>query len=169
MTEDNEYLLKICIIGKKSEINSQFGRLIATGFFDVDYSPTLGVDIPTRRITVDGDQVKLIIVITAGEEFFGQLRPSYYRGASAAVILFDKGDRKSLMGIVDLLNEFKSYIVPPVPIALVGIKTEPERIPVVEGQKFAHDLGLYYFETYPVSKIRVLRIYKYLARKIIAK
>ncbi|MHA1944854.1 MAG: Rab family GTPase [Candidatus Hodarchaeales archaeon] len=167
MTKENEFLLKICILSRNSEISSQFGRLIATGFFDKDYSPTLGVDIPTRKIIVNGDTIKLIIVITRGEEFFGKLRPNYYRGASAAILLFDKGDRKSFEGISDLLNEFKQHIPHKVPITLVGVKTGSEKISKEEGQQLAQELELHYFESYPISKIRVLRIFKFLARKVI--
>ena len=167
MKSKSEYLIKICILGRNSEINIQFGRLIATGFFDKDYSPTLGVDIPTRKIIVNGDTIKLIIVVTAGQEFFDELRPNYYRGASAAILLFDKGDRKSFEGISDLFNEFKQHIPHKVPITLVGVKTESEKISKEEGQQLAQELGLHYFESYPISKIRALRIFKFLARKVI--
>ncbi|MHA2346328.1 MAG: hypothetical protein ACXACP_06385 [Candidatus Hodarchaeales archaeon] len=167
MRKNDEYLLKICIMGKNSAINSQFGRLIATRFHDVDYSPILGVDIPTTTIIVDGNPVKLIIVITAGQEFFGKLRPSYYRGASGGIILFDKGEKKALAGVGEILTEFKNHISAAVPISLVGIKKDKNLISKEEGKTIAQDLDLYYFETYPESKIRVYKIFKFMARKII--
>ncbi|MHA2096920.1 MAG: hypothetical protein ACW98F_20080, partial [Candidatus Hodarchaeales archaeon] len=66
MTTDNEYLLKICIIGANTTQNKKFGRLTADSVFDTDYLSTQGVDIPTKIITIGTLRVKLIITITAG-------------------------------------------------------------------------------------------------------
>ena len=47
---------------------------------------------------------------TAGQEFFGKTRPSYYRGASAAIITFDNGDRDSYKAVKKLYKEFRKHI-----------------------------------------------------------
>ena len=89
----NEYLLKICAIGSGSVGKTSLIRRFAEGKFTTNYLPTLGVDITTKKIEVDNNNVKLILVDTAGQEFFGKLRPSYYRGASACAIFFSLNDR----------------------------------------------------------------------------
>ena len=84
----DEYVLKICAIGSGNVGKTSLIRRFAEGKFTMNYLPTLGVDITTKHLTVDNNLVKLILVDTAGQEFFGKLRPSYYRGASACLIIF---------------------------------------------------------------------------------
>ncbi|MFW9780545.1 MAG: hypothetical protein ACFFE8_17015, partial [Candidatus Heimdallarchaeota archaeon] len=98
-----------------------------------------------------------------------KLRPSYYRGASAIIILFDKGDRSSFEAVSDWFDEIKQYLRHVIPTALVGIKSGVDTISTEEGERVAQELGFHYFESLPNSKIRVFRIFKFLVRKIIEK
>ncbi|MHA1978440.1 MAG: Rab family GTPase [Candidatus Hodarchaeales archaeon] len=121
---NNEYLLKICAIGSGNTGKTLFIRKFAETKFDSNYLPTLGVDITTKKICFNNTQIKLILVDTAGQEFFGKLRPSYYRGASAGLIFCNINDRKSIEAIPIWLKEFTKYLPPQteVPIGIVVIK-----------------------------------------------
>ncbi|MFW9906137.1 MAG: Rab family GTPase [Candidatus Thorarchaeota archaeon] len=122
-----EYLLKVCILGFPEELKTDWVRRYAEGKFTTDYLPILGVDITTKQIHVNCNNVKLILVDTASQEFFGKVRPSYYRGASAAIITFDKGDRDSFNAVKKYYNEFEKYIPHgSIPITLVGFITKSE-------------------------------------------
>ncbi len=119
---NNEYLLKICAVGSSHTGKTKIIRHFTENKFTINYLPTLGVDISTKTIQVDNKTVKLILVDTAGQEFFGKLRPSYYRGASACMIFFSLNDRLSFDSVPDWLKEFR-YHVPDasVPISLIAI------------------------------------------------
>jgi len=118
----NEYLLKICAIGPPDTAKTRVIRQFAEGKFIINYLPTLGVDITTKKIEVDNNKVKLILVDTAGQEFFGKLRPSHYRGASACTIFFSLNDRNTFDTIPNWLTEFRKHIPDlEVPISLVAI------------------------------------------------
>ena len=118
----NEYLLKICAIGPPDTAKTRVIRQFAEGKFTTNYLPTLGVDITTKKIEVDNNKVKLILVDTAGQEFFGKLRPSYYRGASACTIFFSLNDRKTFDTITNWLTEFRKHITNlKIPISLIAI------------------------------------------------
>ena len=121
----DEYLLKICIIGLPGELKTKMIPVFVERKFHIDYPSTLGVSIVTKEIKVDGTKVKLILVNTAGQEFFGKLRPSYYRGASAAIITFDKGDRDTFKAVKKWYKELWKH-TGSVPIALVGFITKSE-------------------------------------------
>lgn len=73
-------------------------------------SAALGVSVSTVKTMIDGKPMKFIIVVTAGKEFFGKLKPSIYRRTYATMILFDKGDSKSFERSGDLFNEIKQDI-----------------------------------------------------------
>jgi GTPase SAR1 family protein len=119
----DEYLLKICILGIPDKLKTKIIRGFAEGKFTTNYLPTLGVDITTKRIEVQENHVKLIIVDTASQEFFSNSRPSYYRGASACLIFCALDDQTSFEVVPDFLAEFSKHIPQStVPIALVGIR-----------------------------------------------
>ncbi len=124
LINNNEYLLKICAIGSGNTGKTLFIRKFAENKFDTNYLPTLGVDITTKKICFNNTQIKLILVDTAGQEFFGKLRPSYYRGASAGLIFCNFYDRNSIETIPNWLKEFKEYFPPQIeiPIGIVVIK-----------------------------------------------
>ncbi|MHA1979174.1 MAG: hypothetical protein ACW98F_13300 [Candidatus Hodarchaeales archaeon] len=170
-SSDMEYLLKICVIGSVNQLQAEFIHTFVGYKNPEEHLPTLGVDIRTGRIWIDEILVKLIIVDTAGQDFFGKLRPSYYRGASAVIILFDKCNRQSFAAIPNWLKEFQKYIQPEVPTALVGLITQceenSEEISSEEGHKLATQLNMQYFESQPTDRQQTSEIFTYLARQVI--
>ncbi|MHA2073692.1 MAG: Rab family GTPase [Candidatus Hodarchaeales archaeon] len=147
----NEYLLKICAIGSGSVGKTSLIRRFAEGKFTTNYLPTLGVDITTKKIQVDNSNVKLILVDTAGQEFFGKLRPSYYRGASACLIMFALNEKTSFDAIPDWLDEFRKHTPDPkIPIALAGNKKDLEdqrQVSSEEARTLAETKDMKYHET----------------------
>ena len=158
---ENELLLKVCMLGSPKEINTKLLRALAPGKFTTNYLPTLGVDITTLSIQVEGVPVKLFLVDTAGQEFFGKLRPSYYRGASIGLLTFDKSDRASFQATLDFFEDLKKYTdlrapIPcergkpsrsvDMPLALIGIITNGSEISFEEGRSLADQLGMSYYE-----------------------
>jgi len=128
MVNKSEYLLKICVIGSGNVQKTEIIRKYAEGKFDGNYLPTLGVDITTKKIRIKGIYLKLIIVDTAGQEFFGKLRPNYYRGASGALIFCNLNDRESIESIPAWLKEFKKHIPSPnIPISIVVVINQQEK------------------------------------------
>ncbi|MFX0052412.1 MAG: hypothetical protein ACFE8U_14095, partial [Candidatus Hermodarchaeota archaeon] len=116
---------------------------IAENRFDTNYLPTLGVDIATKRIRIDNNQIKLIIVDTAYQELFGDnLRKSYYEGASACIIFFEKHNDDSFATVPDFIEDIREVSMD-IPIVLVGIITEaPEKVPYAYARKYALYWGL---------------------------
>jgi Ras-related protein Rab-32/Rab family protein len=156
MESKDEYLLKICVIGSPGKLKTEFIRNFAEGKFPTDYFPTLGVDITTKIIQVDENAVKLILVDTASQEFFGKSRPSYYRNASACIICFEK-IKIGLKGVTDWYNEFRKHCLDPnTPITLLCFDTGAEEITTEEGQRIANELGANYYELSPRPKPRYL-------------
>jgi small GTP-binding protein len=120
-----EYLLKICAIGSGNVGKSEVLRRFSEGKFQKNFLPTLGVDVTTRSIQVDNALVKLILVVTTGRKFFGKLRPSYYRGASACIIFFTLNDRNSFNDVPNWLKEFRSKVSDEaIPIYLIAIRRD---------------------------------------------
>jgi len=172
LSNKSEYLLKICAIGSGNVGKTSLIRRYAEDKFDGNYLPTLGVDITTKKISVKDTHMKLILVDTAGQEFFGKLRPNYYRGASACLILFALNDRKTFEAVPGWLAEFQKHIPSPdIPIALAGNKKDLEKDRVVteiEAHKLAESLNLKYYETSALAGgSEIKEIFKDLALKVV--
>ncbi len=85
---------------------------------------TLGVDFHLKAVELDGELVKLQIWDFAGEERFRFLFPSYIRGASAAIFMYDITNYSSLAHVDDWLEIVEKEIDYNLPIVFVGGKTD---------------------------------------------
>jgi len=65
------------------------------GIFTKDYKKTIGVDFLERQIEIDGEDVRIMLWDTAGQEEFDCITKAYYRGAQASVLVFSTTDRAS--------------------------------------------------------------------------
>ena len=171
---NNEFLFKICAIGSGGVGKTSLIRRYAENKFTKNYLPTLGVDITTKKIEIDGNNVKLILVDTAGQEFFGKLRPSYYRGASACLIMFALDDRKSFDEVVPVwLTEFRKHIPSKeIPIALAGNKkdkVDDRKVTLEEAKNLAKSLDMSYYETSAkLGSPEISEIFQSLAKQFIS-
>ncbi|MFX1286603.1 MAG: GTP-binding protein [Promethearchaeota archaeon] len=164
----DEYFIKICIMGSARELKTKMVNTFVGGKFTTSHLPTLGVDITTKQIKVNDFNVHLVLVDTIGQEFFGKLRSSYFRGASAAIITFEKVNRNSFHNVKDWFNELKKHLPQATfPIALVGFISDSEEITSFEGQGLAEELNVPYYETTPTDKATIEGIFHNLARKVV--
>lgn len=79
MDDDVLTTLKILIIGESGVGKSSLLLRFTEDNFDPEQTLTIGVDFKTKKVSVDGNTVKLAIWDTAGQERFRTLTPSYYR------------------------------------------------------------------------------------------
>ena len=164
----DEELVKICVLGS-TEYKTSIIRRFAEAKFVPKYLPPLGIDITTKRIQIDNYNVMLILTTNTGQELDSRSKPVYYRGASALVIIFDKGDRDSFNAVNDWYEEFRKFIPPSkVPIALVGIITKSEDVSLDEGQNLADELNTLYYEI-PHTGKAIEQIFHDLTRKMLEK
>nr|CAI5854966.1 unnamed protein product [Callosobruchus analis] len=109
MEEDILTTLKILIIGESGVGKSSLLLRFVEDNFDPEQTLTIGVDFKTKRMTIDGNTVKLAIWDTAGQERFRTLTPSYYRDAQGAILVFDVSSYSSFSKLEVWLNELETY------------------------------------------------------------
>ena len=96
-------------------------RFVRNEYVD-DLDTTVGAAFLTKTVTLDGAPVKIEIWDTAGQERYRSLAPMYYRGAQAAVVVFDLTSRDSFEGAKTWVKELQKKADPQVVIALAGNK-----------------------------------------------
>jgi hypothetical protein len=122
----NWFMFKICCMGAKKK--TELIRKIVSGKFTTNYLPTLGVDITTKRINTRGIISNVIVVDTAGQEFFGKLRPSYYRGASVGIIFVEEEELLTIKQIVENYKvEFRKNTSDDIDLHVARIKLKNEK------------------------------------------
>eukprot|EP00045_Choanoeca_perplexa_P000057 m.12878 g.12878 ORF g.12878 m.12878 type:complete len:132 (+) comp10046_c0_seq1:27-422(+) len=87
---------KIVLLGSQSVGKTSLVLRYVEGTFQAVGSPTIGASFFTHKLTVDGTRVKLQLWDTAGQERFRSMAPMYYRGASAALLVYDVTSANSL-------------------------------------------------------------------------
>ncbi|MHA2327286.1 MAG: Rab family GTPase, partial [Candidatus Hodarchaeales archaeon] len=91
----DEWIMKICSIGSYQVGKTSLVRRYSENKFSSNYLPTLGVDVTVKRITLDNRKIRLVLMDTAGQEQFGNLRNVYFQGSSGCIAVYDITRRES--------------------------------------------------------------------------
>jgi len=93
-------------------------RFVRDEFFEFQ-EPTIGAAFLTQTVSLDDATVKFEIWDTAGQERYRSLAPMYYRGAAAAIVVYDITNKDSFNGAKSWVKELQRRGDPNVIIALV--------------------------------------------------
>ena len=115
------------------------------------YSPTVGYEILTFCLKINGKSIQLEIWDTCGQETYRSLIKSFYRKVSLAILVYSIDNENSFNNLETWLNEIKSQSNPEAKIFLIGNKADLEdrrNISFKTGQQFskAHSIN-YFIET----------------------
>ncbi len=122
------------------------------------------VFIPEKEITV-----RFEIWDTAGQERYRSLAPMYYRGATAAVVVYDITKKESFAGAKSWVKELKRRGEDNVVIALAGNKCDMEtkrKVETEDAVSFADQSGLIFMETSALNNTNIKELFLALARKL---
>ena len=111
---------------------------------------TIGCEFLAKNLLIKEHNIRIQLWDTAGEESFRSITRSYYKNSTCAFIVYDITSRKTFENIVIWLGECRDMCYKDVLIILVGNKCDLEgkrAVSVEEGQKFANDNQLLFFET----------------------
>ncbi|MHA2226996.1 MAG: Rab family GTPase [Candidatus Hodarchaeales archaeon] len=106
-------------VGKTSLINH-----FVTGMLAKEYKATIGVDIYTKTIPVNGQNVITQIWDIAGQTSFRKFRQKFFANAKGALLVYDVTAPKSLLNLhLSWINDILS-ITGNIPLVLVGNKID---------------------------------------------
>jgi small GTP-binding protein len=93
------------------------------GSFQKDYIKTLGAQFSKYDEEIEGDNCKLFFWDIAGQREFDFMRPTFYKGSKAAIIVFSHTDEESFSHISSWHEDIKKY-TGDLPIVLFGNKID---------------------------------------------
>ena len=114
-------------------------------------------------------KVKFEIWDTAGQERYHSLAPMYYRGAAAALVVYDITSEDSFDRAKMWVRELQRQASPTIVIALVGNKADLEAERTVEAEgavDYAAENGLLFVETSAKTAVGVEELFRDIARKL---
>ncbi|KAI6165002.1 P-loop containing nucleoside triphosphate hydrolase protein [Pisolithus thermaeus] len=111
---------KIVVMGNTAIIHSK-------QFDPRNMTSTTGAFFVTKKVYVGGLKVSLQLWDTAGQERFRSMAPMYYRGANAALLLYDITNAASFDDVRGWLEELKKNCSPDLIIYIVGSKADLHR------------------------------------------
>ncbi|KAM6332817.1 ras-related protein Rab-17 [Podargus strigoides] len=144
------YIYKVVLLGSTSVGKSSLAYQYVKNDFK-ESLPTVGCSFFTQVLSLESATVKFEIWDTAGQEKYHSVCHLYYRGAHAALLVYDIANKETLnrakLWLMDLEKEF---LPDEIVIALVGNKTDlaaEREVTTEEGEEFARTKGLLFMET----------------------
>jgi small GTP-binding protein len=116
---------KICMLGAFGVGKTSLVSRFVSSVFDDKYLTTVGVKVDKKVVTVDGDEVKLLLWDLYGQDEFQTVRTSYLRGASGYLLVAD-GTRMQTLAVARSLHQTATEVVGNVPFVLVLNKSDLE-------------------------------------------
>ena len=142
-------------------------RFVRDEFFEFQ-EPTIGAAFLAKNLDHQGKKLKLEIWDTAGQERYRSLAPMYYRGAKAAVVVYDITQKDTLNGAKSWIDELKKRQAGCV-IILVGNKidlNESRTIDAGDVKEYARDHDLIHIEASAKTGHNVENIFNKICQKM---
>lgn len=188
--------VKLVLLGEAAVGKSSLVLRFVNNDFQPNKEPTIGAAFLTQKCQLPSRTIKFEIWDTAGQERFASLAPMYYRNAQAALVVYDVTKQSSLLKAKHWVAELQRQASPGIVIALVGNKIDlceddaPEsvdqtaegngdategaddgtgtmrKVSTKEGQEFAEQEDLLFFETSAKSGHNVSEVFTAIANKI---
>ncbi|MEM2109299.1 MAG: Rab family GTPase [Candidatus Odinarchaeota archaeon] len=144
------YRFKILLLGDPAVGKTSLINKFVQERFEVDYKATIGVDIMSKTVYVDGFEIKLSLWDIAGQDKFRFFRNVFYRGASGAILVFDLTRLSTFTNLDNWVKELNEYIKGKIPLIIIGNKLDLTSMRVVktlDAKGFAEKLSSSYLET----------------------
>ncbi|KAL7496104.1 hypothetical protein ACHAWT_006535 [Skeletonema menzelii] len=155
-------------------------RFVRDEFFEFQ-EPTIGAAFLTQTVALDDSTVKFEIWDTAGQERYRSLAPMYYRGAAAAIVVYDITNPDSFAGAKSWVKELQRRGDQNVVIALVstdsvynfeekaGNKADLEgrrKVEFADANAYAEENGILHMETSAKNANNVKDLFVEIAKRL---
>uniref|UniRef100_A0ABI7YHM0 RAB5C, member RAS oncogene family n=1 Tax=Felis catus TaxID=9685 RepID=A0ABI7YHM0_FELCA len=115
---------KLVLLGESAVGKSSLVLRFVKGQFHEYQESTIGAAFLTQTVCLDDTTVKFEIWDTAGQERYHSLAPMYYRGAQAAIVVYDITNTDTFARAKNWVKELQRQASPNIVIALAGNKAD---------------------------------------------
>ena len=136
---------KVIFIGDANTGKTSIINRIIDNPFNETYEVSIGIDFMSKNIRFRGQNIKIQIWDSAGQEKYKGLIPSYVRNSSIVFVVYDVSNRSSFENIPNWISFVKN--IEKTIMILCANKIDLEReVETKDGEELAKNEGLIYFE-----------------------
>ena len=169
---------KITVMGESGVGKSSIIKRFVLDHFSQNQESTVGAAFFVKSVNIDGEEIKLEIWDTAGEERYHCLMPIYYRGAGIILLVCDLTDFKSYEKAKMWLTEIKKNYMSLGPenypiIYLVGNKLDlivdysySRKVSYDILHEYASENQLFLFEVSAQSGHNIIELFHHIGHEI---
>jgi len=143
--------VKLVLLGDQGVGKSSLALRFVRGEFQENCEATIGAAFLTQTVNVASTTIKFDIWDTAGQERYHSLAPMYYRGAQAAIVVYDVTNAKTFSKATAWIRELRQQANSQIIMVLAGNKadmaSEKRTVSRDEAQAFAEENNLIFGET----------------------
>lgn len=161
--------VKVVLLGDTGVGKSSLVLRFVTNNFKPYSESTIGASFMSKVVTVDGKQTKFQIWDTAGQEKYHSLAPMYYRGAAAAIVVYDITRASTFKTLRNWVDELRNQGPKDIALAIAGNKADLADRREVEqrlASSFANEVGAIYFETSAKDDTNIQDIFVQLSARL---
>ncbi|XP_028559602.1 ras-related protein Rab-5C [Podarcis muralis] len=160
---------KLVLLGESAVGKSSLVLRFVKGQFHEYQESTIGAAFLTQTICLDDTTVKFEIWDTAGQERYHSLAPMYYRGAQAAIVVYDITNMDTFVRAKNWVKELQRQASSNIVISLAGNKADlasKRAVDFQEAQSYADDNSLLFMETSAKTAMNVNETFMAIAKKL---
>ena len=109
----NDFIFKITVIGDGAAGKTSLIKRFTQGSFNKDYIKTLGAQFSRYEKVIDGEngkiRARLFFWDIAGQAEFSFMRPTFYNGAKATVVVYDLTRDDTLEHVDEWVDDITKY------------------------------------------------------------
>ena len=162
---------KLCLLGESGAGKSCLALRFVRGTYEEYSTATIGASFLSKVIHAqDGDSFKFQIWDTAGTEKYRSLAAMYYRGAAAAIVVYDITTESSFENVKGWIRELEQKGSSDIILAIVGNKADLEAKRVIStqgGQDLADENGAIFTECSALSGQNVNEVFEEIGKRLL--
>lgn len=167
---DYDYMFKVIIIGESGTGKSCILHYLLENRFKKNPNHTVGVEFGCKHMRIGAKKIKLQIWDTAGQERFRSVTKSYYRGAAAAILVYDITNTESFIKLPTWINDAKALSRQDISMIILGNKSDlssARAVPFLEAATFCQENQLQLLETSAVSGENIEEAFEKIAKIVL--